>query len=502
MVNKIYTVSEHLNYSGVVEIQSNISDKGLPTFELSGLVSKSVEESKKRVVISLENSGFNFPLKNILINIAPASISKSGTHYDLGIAISIIKEKITIPFEKSAFIGELSFDGSIRKVENIFYLVVTAIEKGFKHIYVPEESSNQFFKIGDVNIYPLKNLSDLLKLSDISPINFNLDPLKEIKNESNVYSRIKANHFGKKAISYSLIGNHSIFLQGFPGVGKSMLVKSMLELAPNLEFEDYLNVSKIYSYAGLTLDSNQFTLPFRNPHPLSSYSSMFGSFSSKLIVGEVCLANKGILFLDEFPEFNRLIIEGLRLPLEDKIINLSRSGIKTKLDCDFILAATSNFCKCGYFNHPKIGCNCSPIDIRRYQSRISGPILDRIDIKVIIPEMGTNKIEEGNKYSYLDFTNIKKTIHEKKKIRKSLLNIDKSTKYNESSLCNIIVQRFLPLNLYNILINELKSNSISERAKNKLINLIFTISIFNNREIISIEDLFEGISMSIKKHSL
>jgi len=497
MINKTYTVSEHLYHKNIVEIQTNISEKGLPTFEISGLVSKSVEEAKKRVIISLENSGFQFPLKNILVNIAPASISKSGTHYDLAIAVSIIKDKILIPFEKSVFIGELSFDGEVRTVENIFYLVISAIEIGFKHVYVPKESVSNLISFDDVNIYSVSSLKDLLNLHSIKPETFGESSREEIKNTL-TYPYIKGNIQGKKAISYSLIGNHSIYIQGFPGVGKSMLAKSMADLAPNLDKKELITVSKIYSYSNILRSEGVHVPPFRSPHQLSSYSSLFGSFNSKLIVGEVSLAHKGILFLDEFPEFNRLVIEGLRIPMENKEIQLSRSGMKTTLPCEFILIAASNPCKCGYFNHHKVICKCSPLEIKRYQSRISGPILDRFDIKLNLYEDNINQHYGDINYPLLEYNNLKHHIQDKKLLRKNLLKVEDIDKISINYLCKIITQKYIPNKISNILNNELKNLSISERTRYKIINLIFTICLFNNRDQISIEDVFEGLNLSQK----
>jgi len=499
MINKIFTISELLYFNDVVEIETNISDKGLPTFEISGLISKSVEESKKRVYIALENSGFSFPLKNIIVNIAPANIPKSGTHYDLSIAISIIKDRICIPHERTVFLGELSFDGGVRGVDNIFYLIVTAIEKGFKHIYIPSSCVDNILDFKDVNIYPISNLQELSNLEKINPIRRkNNESGFNFSNGEGTYSKIRGNFQGKKAISYSLIGKHSLFIQGFPGVGKSMLAKSMVDLSPDLTLGEFIDVNKIYSYSGISRENIGFVPPFRNPHPLSSYSSLFGSFSSKLVPGEVSLANKGILFLDEFPEFNRLIIEGLRIPLENKEFQLSRSSFKATMSCDFIFIAAANPCKCGYFNHKKIMCSCSPIEIRRYQSRISGPIMDRIDIKLTLNEDNSLQEDENKNYPFLEYSILKKTILEKRNLRNQLLGITNNSLKKEFHLCNLIVQNYMPIKIYNIFTNEIKKYSISERAKNKMINLIFTISLFNNRDQISIEDMFEGLNLCNK----
>lgn len=499
MINKVLTVSEHLYHDSLVEIQSNISDKGLPVFELSGLVSKSVEESKKRVVIAFENSGFTFPLKNIIVNISPANLTKTGTHYDLGIAVSILKPQIQGFKENSVFIGELSFDGSVKPVHNLFYLIISAIERGVKHIYIPSSSNIYLPKINDINIYPLDNLNSLTSLDSILPISSGNYNEVVLDTGSNYYQNIVGNYNEKRAIAYCLIGNHSIIIQGPPGVGKSILVKGMRELAPKLEEEEYIKVSKLYSYSGIQRDSNDFSVPFRSPHPLSSYASVFGSFNSRLNVGEITLANKGILFLDEFPEFNRQVIEGLRIPMEEKYVQLSRSGIKTNLESDFIFAATANPCKCGYFNHPKISCTCSPLDIKRYQTRISGPIEDRIDINLRVSENNVNFFNEKNNYPILEYPSLRKIVSEKKLQRKLILNPDNSGNLTVNQMFNIIVQKHISFKILNFINNELKLLSISERVKIKLINLFFSICLFNNRDTIQIDDVMEGLSLKVRK---
>ena len=499
MIHKIFTVSDDLSHNFPVIIETNISDKGLPVFEIFGLVSKSIEESKKRVFTAFENSSLEFPLKNIKVNIAPANISKSGTHYDLPIALSIVGSLDHLDYSSSVFIGELSFDGSVKRVEKISFMVLSAIEQGFKNIYIPASCASEVVFTNQIQIFLISSLSELvngdikcLKMSDREGIT---------SEKSSIYSNIRGHYYAKKVLGYSLVGKHHLLLDGPPGVGKSMLSKSMAELAPSLLEEEYLEVAKMYSYSGLMLQQDlDLQRPFRNPHTSASYSSIFGSYSGKVTPGEVSLSNHGILFLDEFPEFNRLVIEGLRSPLEDKVVTISRASKKFTFDANFLLVATRNPCKCGFFNHSKISCRCSSIEVLKYSQKISGPLLDRIDIHLKVDENNEIVTNEDKNYSNLQYFNFKETISNLYLYRKNLLNGVKSRKNNYFEECNIIVQKHLPLKIGSFLKDELQKYSISSRSYFKILNLAFTICLFNNREEISISDLIESMSLNkVKK---
>ena len=500
MINKVFTLSDDLSHNFPVTIETNISDKGLPVFEIFGLVSKSIEESKKRVFTAFENSNIEFPLKNIKVNIAPANISKSGTHYDLPIALSIIGDLAHLDYSDSVFIGELSFDGSVKRVERVGFLVLSAIEKGYKKVYIPTSCADEIAFSPQIEVHLVNSLQELVS-GKLNSLQMGRSSKTADVDSSFVYSNIRGHYYAKKVLGYSLVGHHHLLLEGPPGVGKSMLAKSMSELAPALLEEEYLEVTKMYSYSGLdSSKSFNFKRPFRNPHSSASYSSIFGSYSGKIIPGEVSLANNGILFLDEFPEFNRLVIEGLRSPMEDRVVTISRASKKFTFNSDFLLVATKNPCKCGFFNHSKVSCRCSSGDVLKYSHKISGPVVDRIDIHLKIDENKELNTNEDNSYSNLEYYNFKERIANLHLHRKKLLNSDKSSKNNYFEECNIITQKHIPIKVSEYLTNELNKYSLSSRSYFKILNLAFTISIFNNREIISLQDLIESISLNkVKK---
>lgn len=496
MISKIFCVSESIAHTHPILIEASVSEKGLPTFEIYGLVSKSIEESKKRVVTAFESSGIPFPLKNIKVNIAPANISKDGTHFDLAIAYLILESSLSqkLP-ENSVLLGELSFDGSVSKLENIFYLSLKAIEQGVKNLFIPMDSVNLVENLEGVNIFPVNHLTDLLKIEEISKAKKSEIDLEDSRDGLNFRS-ILGNNLGKKILQYSLIGGHHFLLEGFPGVGKSMLVKSIGDLVPKLNPKDAVVVSKIHSYLGINRNKYNFLIPpFRSPHQSSSYSAVLGSFGNKIYPGEIALANKGILFLDEMPEFNRLVLEGLRAPLEDKRISISRLKNKIDFDTDFILAGTRNPCKCGYFNHPKINCKCSPFEIKKYQNRISGPIIDRLDIYFKVQD-NKNQIDKSdtNYCSFEEYQTIRDKIPELKKSRGMLIlkqNSDVKSPLETSTNLHI---NSLPLKSRELLDSVKNNYSLSNRSIQKVLNLSLTIAVFNKREVIQPEDVLEALS--------
>lgn len=491
------SISANLDYDSVISIETNISDKGLPTFEIYGLINKSIEESKKRILNSFESSAFTFPLKNININLAPAEIPKEGTHLDFAIAATILKHTHNFNFNEKLelFLGELSFEGRVMPVKNILFLILTAQIRGFKKIYLSKDSFNNIYGVENMEIIGVEFLKDLfitsnqIKYTNSTKINREDYGLK--------FNQIIGSQFLKRKLALSLAGRHHILIEGFPGSGKSMLAKASEELLPDLDHNKAVEVTKIHSYLGIERGSDFFYRPpFRSPHNSSSYSSIFGSSGRVLYPGEISLANHGILFLDEITEFNRLVIEGLRIPLEDKMVNISRAKLKKSFKSDFILIATMNPCKCGYFNHPKVVCKCLPSDIKRYRSKISGPILDRIDIFISFDSFtNLNTPSEQKLNSFNDFLKLKEKI---KSVNEYLERdfTDKSKKDTSRIKDKLFEQYNIADSAINI-VNELQDiYSISNRKLFKILKLSKTISIFEGREKIINSDIQEAISLS------
>jgi len=492
------SISTNIEHEIPIIIETSVSDRGLPTFDIFGLVSKSIGESKKRIISAFESCGVPFPLKNINVNLSPAELVKEGAHFDLAISVSILRYTHNLEIKDSdLFLGELSLDGTVRKVTNVAYLCLKAKELGFKRLFIPFENLSDVHFISDIEIYGLNSLLDTLNIHKISPYFSKKNTI--IQNISTSFiEKIIGNNYEKKVLAYSIAGMHNLHLEGFPGVGKSMLARASQDFMPKLSQKDAYEVNKLFSYIGITRKSSEiFNRPFRNPHSSSSYSAILGTYGNKIYPGEVALANKGILFLDEFPEFNKLVIEGLRGPLEDKYICISRAKSRFNFSCDFVMISTSNPCKCGFFNHPKISCKCSPQEILRYRNKISGPILDRIDIFYKLNSSFNLKSSlESNNYSYESNLDL---ISKVKQVRDYIENEKQSMfscNYNQNSWNNFVVQNKVSNKLSNTINIAQEKYSISPRKIFKLINLSFTISLFNKKESIDNESFFEALTLA------
>ena len=499
MIFNSRTICNSLEISKSILIETSISDKGIPVFEISGLISKSIEESKKRIITAFSSSAIQFPLKNICVNLSPAEINKEGTYFDLSIAATILQYTHSISVAPSdVFIGELSFDGSIRGVSSLVFLVLIAQELGFKRIFVPGEQSSELQFIKEVEIFPVSNLKDLLNIHEIRPIKPSNLVSESYSPEGTRFNQILGNERGKKVLGYCLAGRHNLLFEGFPGTGKSLLAKASTDLLPQLGIAEALSMLKVYSYLGLSRkECELFCPPFRSPHNSSSYSAIFGTTGNKVYPGELALSHNGVLFLDEFPEFNRLVIEGLRSPLEDKYVSVSRGKGKITFPCDFILIATQNPCKCGYFNHPKVECRCSPQEISRYRNRISGPILDRIDVQLSFNSDISNVLGKEHKHcSYVEYEKLRTRVLDVRNYLSNLNSAHKSLSNPQSDLSNSYIQDRLRNEVTVLVSNAQEKYSISNRKIFKVLNLSFTISLFKNKEDISAEDFFEALNLA------
>lgn len=387
----------------LVEVESDITS-GLPSFTIVGLPDSSIKESRDRVRVALINSGYRFPAGRITINLSPADLKKEGTQLDLPIAISLLGSMgvINFDYEEYIILGELSLDGRIVPIRGALAMVIAMRELGFTKFIIPADNKDECAIISDIEIYPFDKLNDLVaflnKEKQVKAYEIDLSKITEEKTYDYDFKDLKGQESLKRALQIAAAGNHNVLMIGAPGSGKTFSAKHLPTILPDMSFDEKVEVTKIYSIMGL-LDSGHLVneRPFRAPHHTSSEVALIGGGHSVPRPGEITLAHKGVLLLDEFPEYRKNVIEALREPLENKEINVARSQASVKYPADFILIAAMNPCPCGNYGNPLKECTCSFNEIRRYLNKISSPILDRIDIHIEIKPVKYEDLKDDSK---------------------------------------------------------------------------------------------------------
>lgn len=516
---KVYSAQTHLLKGKIVTIEVDITKKTLHAFTIVGLPDKAVDESKDRMSSALKNSGYDSPKnqnQKIVISLSPADLKKEGPYFDLAIAIAYLlsAEEINFDPKDKIFLGELSLNGDLRPIKGALPLTEAAKKAHFKEIFVPIENAKECALVDGIDVYGAKNLQEVIdhisnpikdkngKILEKNKINKHPKTKIEKINSKNFidFRDVKGQEGAKRGLLIAASGGHNIAMSGLPGTGKTMLARAFSEILPELTDDDILEITGIHSIVGLLEDDIVTRPPFRAPHHTASYVSMIGG-GVNVKPGEVTLAHKGVLFLDEFPEFEKRVLESLRQPLEDNVVSISRARGSAIFPSNFILVAAMNPCPCGNKGSKQKQCICKPSDLDRYKRKLSGPIMDRIDIWVNVSSVDYDKLAENSNDGEGTFEVLEKVIKARQIQIDRFKNSPKNIRTNsEMGVKDLNIYAPLTDEVRKVLNQSAERLQLSARAYHRTIKLARTIADLEEKENIETSHILEALQYRPKEN--
>lgn len=513
MLSRIYSAALVGIDAHLIEVETDVS-YGLRFFEIVGLPDKSIEESKERIAVALKRAKFKAPHSKafrVLVSLAPADLKKEGALYDLPIAVGFLISSKQLSFNplRTMLIGELSLDGRLRPVKGAFAYALLAKRLGCKELILPSQnaqeaalslSENDALSVlgADTLFQVVSHLKGQTSIASCRADSKNTAPHADIPLP---LSLIHGQQYAKRALALAAAGSHNILLQGPPGTGKTLLAKALASLLPKLSREEALEVTRIWSAAGLLSPSNPFVshAPFRSPHHTASEAALIGG-GNPVRPGEITLAHKGVLFLDEFPEFHRDVLESLRQPIEDGTITLLRAKNRLSLPASFMLVAAANPCPCGYYRSPDHACVCSPSSIQKYRRKLSGPLMDRMDMVVTVPQIKFEEIAAVSEQSFKEEQELKDKVFKAREAQRDRLGQGRT-----NSLMTLPeIQRYCELqrNEKEFIKKYVDSGKLSIRGYHRVLKVARTIADMEQSSTLSLPHLAEAAAYRIQEEGI